>query len=204
VQLTRRPPARGFTLMELGVVIAITAILSAAFLPDFLEAARTRMTERAVEDVALIHDAASWYYVNQLNPSWPAQAGASCSAAADPLQTLFAGGYYGRNNPANPWARPYVAALELMPGTVDGCLFKLSTLIPDQLTGYFSGRVKQGGCDRNICGPTPAALNNPALTAGFTHCCAFAPRPNTGVVAGCMTPKKLVYLPGSPGQLRCQ
>ncbi|MBM4380031.1 MAG: prepilin-type N-terminal cleavage/methylation domain-containing protein [Deltaproteobacteria bacterium] len=199
MQLTHSP--RGFTLMELGVVIAITAILSAAFLPDFLEAARTRMTERAVEDVALIHDAATFFYVKQLDPVWPAQAGASCSPAADPLQTLFAGGYYGRSAPTNPWARPYVASLEQLPGTVDGCLFKVSTLIPDQLTGYFSGRVKQGGCDRSICGTTPAALNTPALTAGFTHCCAFAARPSTGVVAGCLPPRKLVY---AAGQLRCQ
>jgi len=201
VQLTRGGRARGFTLMELGVVIAITAILSAAFLPDFLEAARSRMAERSVEDVSLIHDAASWFYVNQPSPAWPAQAGASCSAAADPLQALFTGGYYGRNAPTNPWARAYVASLELMPGTVDGCLFKLSTLIPDQLTGYFAGRVKQGGCGRDACGPTPAALNNPALAAGFTHCCAYAPRPNTGVVAGCMPPNRLVYQGGS---LRCQ
>jgi prepilin-type N-terminal cleavage/methylation domain-containing protein len=209
--LLRPARRRGFTLMELGVVLAVSAILAAAIIPDFVEAARTRMAERTAEDVALIHDAARWYFVQTAAApgtppdTWPGQpSSGTCalSPGTDPLSVLVSAGYLAVR-PVNPWKQDYVLTLRAstLAGS-KGCLLQVTTDVPTQVAHAFSHVMPQGGCNGDSGNPNLCGAGTTAVPGGFTRCCTFLPRPGVGTVAGCTAPKSIVVQ--ADGTLKCQ
>ena len=207
MQLKRPAAPRGFTLLELGLVIGIISVLSAALLPSVLEAARTRMATRAAEEVRLIQEAARFYYLNPTNAAqgsvWPGQTNNTvCAQTKEPIQELFDRGALQRSapdpaNPAaapmmrNPWNQPYVTRLvsPLAGGTVDGCMVQVSTWVQRNVSAAFADAV-QGACD-NTCGVAP-----PAPPGEFDWCCVFTERPAGISSPGCPTGQVLKSGPG--------
>lgn len=206
----KRPSHRGFTLLELGVVIGIITVLSAAVLPSVLEAARTRMASRAAEEVQLIQEAARWYYLNPAafkDPTWPGQLAGTCTQTKDPLQELIDSGAVARSapdpaNPAaaatlrNPWNQPYLTRLatSMAGGTADGCMLQVSNWVQTNVAPAFADSV-QGSC--NDGADTPCGATPPAPQGEFRWCCAFTARPAGMSTPGCVFPNTKLQASGS-------
>lgn len=181
---------RGFTLIEMAVVVAIVAILAAAFIPDLIEAARTRMAEKAAEDVGKIQSAAQWYFAESVNLGapdegrWPGEGTSPLSAvngnrtcvaraAPDSAQDqLIADGYLQPAAFANPWNTPYF--VRLTPGAAvptEVCAFSVSTALPTVIANSFRSFLPQAAC----------VPNNDCLAAaavpGTSCCTSTIPKP---------------------------
>ena len=55
-RVRRQPSRRGFTLIELGIVIGVTAVLAAAIVPEIIETMRNGAAQKAAADVSVIHE----------------------------------------------------------------------------------------------------------------------------------------------------
>ncbi len=216
MKLTRRTRARrGFTLLELGIVIGVAAILAGAIVPDIIETMRNRMAEKAAGDVALIHDAARLFYVqNANNPNrWPGEnASGYCSTGYTKgkfLLDVLSGGYLtsgaGPANPMaqgsptfmqNPWAQAYEVSVYAPAGAVaPACLFGVSTSVPLTISEAFISYLPQSSCG---AGCPPSAT---ALPAGYVRCCSFVPKPGANLLQAC---NGKVPVPSGPGgTLKC-
>ncbi len=69
---------RGFSLIELAVVLTVMAILSTAAVPGMIAAARGKYGERLVADISNLQEAAEAYY-HQNGDQWPALSEGECS-----------------------------------------------------------------------------------------------------------------------------
>lgn len=205
---------RGFTLLELGIVIGVAAILAAAIVPDIIETMRNRMAEKAAGDVALVHDAARLFYVQNTNfPNrWPGEnASGFCAtnfSRGKFLNDMLGGGYLtGGGSPVNPLAvgleflqNPWGQAYEVSvyaPSAVanPACLFGVSTSVPGTVSNAFIAYLPQASCGLGC--PPPAA----ALPAGFVRCCSFVPKPGANLLQACNG--KVPVPTGPGGSLRC-
>lgn len=213
---SRRTRARrGFTLLELGIVIGVAAILAAAIVPDIIETMRNRMAEKAAGDVALVHDAARLFYVqNTANPNrWPGENAAGfCStnySRGKFLLDMLNGGYLtsgaGPTNPLgagspdflrNPWGQGYEVSVYAPTAVANpACLFGVSTSVPLSVSEAFISYLPQASCG---AGCPPAAA---ALPAGFVRCCSFVPKPGANLLQACGG--KVPVPTGPGGSLRC-
>jgi prepilin-type N-terminal cleavage/methylation domain-containing protein len=66
---------RGFTLVEIMIVVAIIALLAAIAVPNFLRARKRSQATRVLEDLRLIDSATDQYSIDTaktsgMNPSW--------------------------------------------------------------------------------------------------------------------------------------
>lgn len=179
--------SRGFSLIELGIVLGVSAILATAVLPDVIQAARDKMAERAAADVGVIQDAARWYFIQTLNDKlpanrgvWPGESGPnSCNMAVDGIARLVSRGYL-TSAPKNPWDFPYKVALvqqaTLGSGGIDpGCNFEVSTEVPKAVRTSFKNIVPLGQCNDQLdakfkCKGTPSSSDN-------VVCCSFINKP---------------------------
>lgn len=208
----RRRRRSGFTLLELGIVIGVAAILAAAILPDLIETMRNRMAERAAADAALIHDAARLYFVQATHPlygryRWPGeQTAGQCATGyleGNALFELTNGGYIasggGPANPTNqgpnfmrnPWGQRYYLSL-YAPSTTPApaCLFGVVTDVPEVVANAFISFLPQAACNPpgqangacTIVGQGGAA---PAVPAGFQRCCSYVPKPGAAFGGPC-------------------
>lgn len=175
----RRPlRANGFTLIELAVVVAIIAILSAAFVPDLIEASRTRMAQKAAEDVAQIHSAGQWYFTESVSAGapdtarWPGE-GVSPGGASDgnrtcvartgvapktPQEQLVAAGYLQGVAFTNPWGNPYLVTLNTSVATpTPVCGLRVSTALPTAVANAFTSFLPNAACtaSSDCAGGTP-------------------------------------------------
>lgn len=73
---------RGFTLIELAIVLAILAVLAGAAIPYAASQVRTQAAETVAREMLAVADAAKSYYV--ANAAWPASLGALQSAGSLP------------------------------------------------------------------------------------------------------------------------
>jgi type II secretory pathway pseudopilin PulG len=201
-----RPSSRGFTLLELGLVVGIITVLSAALLPSLLEAARGRMAARAGEEVKLLLEAGRWFYLNPPNLSspmrWPGQVAGSCVQNQEPLQELINTGAVPRSapdpaNPAaaptvrNPWNHPYVTSLTLPPngGLVEGCVLRVSTWVAVNVAPAFKEAV-EGACNEGA--DSPCGIQPATPPGEWRWCCAYAQQPSGPSMPGCVHPNRLV------------
>ncbi|MEN9796990.1 MAG: hypothetical protein RL653_686 [Pseudomonadota bacterium] len=202
-----RASARGFTLLELGIVIGVITVLSAALLPSVLEAARGRMAARAADEAKLVLEAGRWFYLNPTGLGapmrWPGQVpNSACVQGQEPLLELINTGALPRSapdpaNPAapptirNPWNHPYVTQLTLPPngGLVEGCVLRVSSWVAVNVAPAFKEAI-EGACNEGNempCGVQPAAPQGE-----WRWCCAYAQQPSGPSMPGCVHPKKLV------------
>lgn len=79
---------KGFTLIELVVVMAVMAVIAALMTPNMMEELNLRRAKLTIEDTTAIVDAARAYRV--ATTSWPGQGAGNCSNAITLLKT---GGY---------------------------------------------------------------------------------------------------------------
>ena len=219
----RARASRGFTLLELGVVLGVSAILAAALVPDIVEASRTKMAERAAEQAESIRDAARGYFVQSAGSvggsippnTWPGQRSSllcTLNPGTDPISLLVGKGLLA-GRPDHPWsgeARTYSISLRSPPlNSGTGCMLQITTDIPVALAEGFVNALPQAGCNSgatpNFCQLTgsPPVPALPVLDpARFTRCCVLVPKPGVGVVNGCPSPKSLVTDPVS-GSVSC-
>ena len=87
---------RGFTLVELMVVIVIIGLLATVVAINVMPAQDTARVKKAEADVALLEQAAEMYRLNKLE--YP--------ASGEGLQALVAAGFIKRL-PDDPWGNPY-------------------------------------------------------------------------------------------------
>ncbi|MGC4120209.1 MAG: type II secretion system protein [Myxococcales bacterium] len=222
--MKRRPTARGFTLIELGAVLAVTAILAAAIVPDFIESARNKMAQKAATDIATIHDAARWFYAQsyQADPTrfggdlgrWPGQTEHStCQDRSPPnegIKELFTT-HYLPTFPLNPWGKPYEARVfdsghPIYNGTARwGCSFEVGTDVPRQVTNTFLAFLPSGDC--NTGQPTPPCFTTTPQPVGgpWVRCCSVVPPPGAGwcqTPVGQTTPRPRID--PTDGRLKCR
>jgi prepilin-type N-terminal cleavage/methylation domain-containing protein len=113
---------RGFTLIELAIVMAVLAALTAAVAPVAIRQVEIRYAQRCGREMAAIQDAAKWYYVD--TRSWPPD-----------LATLRAQGYlHSAWGEATPWGTPY--QLASTPTTLS-----VSATVPEGVAGVVSQLV---------------------------------------------------------------
>ncbi|GEM_PF-3625677 len=90
--------ARGFTLMELMFVIAITAMLGSAIIPQLMTKAEVRRAEKTAEEMRSWLEAGLAYYA--ANNAWPADANTLVTNQYMPVSAL-----------TNPWGYSYTLAV---------------------------------------------------------------------------------------------
>ena len=213
--------SRGFTLLELGIVIGVSAILAAAIVPDLIETMRNRMAEKAAADVAVLHDAARLFYLQEkiIPYTWPGENSTGyCDNAyseGKAILQLLQGGYLtgggGPNTPMaydpqrflmNPWREKYEMHL-FRPTTTTSpaCLFGVSTNIPTGVADGFIAFLPMAAC--NAPGTaTPCPLVKGVLPpAGFSTCCSYVPKPGAAANGPCPMGQTVVNVGGN---LRCQ
>jgi prepilin-type N-terminal cleavage/methylation domain-containing protein len=208
---------RGFTLLEMGIVLAVAAILAAVVLPDFIETQRNKMAERAAEGLGVVFDAARWFRLQEPGGIWPGEDSPgsnpeSCTIGG-PTPTPGAGnfknalssdvgrGYVasGWNDPtstlyANPWGESLDPDLwRANPTSL--CMLRINTSVPKVVENAFIAYVPQGKCN-DI---TPTACDSIVPRTGYSRCCGFVPPPGVeaALQANCPSTSRFVVWDGA-------
>mgnify|MGYP000864364537 CR=1 FL=1 len=205
IQMSKRTNRRsGFTLLQLGIVLAVGAILAAAVMPEVIETEREKMIQRILLDVTVHADAARAFH--KQNGGWPGEAQWGCNPVPVSEQihatykNVVANQGYVPFDPlgeasiyANPWDHRYLIDIiqrqPLAPAPAV-CLLRISTLVPTGLQQAFLSLVPQGRCG-GACGAVAPA-------ADFVTCCAHVAPPglDAGVEFGCCGAPPLASLDG--------
>jgi type II secretory pathway pseudopilin PulG len=184
-----RRVSAGFTIIELGVVLAVMTVIASVALPDFIEMARNQLAKNAAAQVIQIQDGARTYFHQSVltggvpdapsNAKWPGEGVAnSCVTASAPMQKLIDDGYLSESARLNPWG--FTIGTELSPGPAGPlaavvCAFRVTTDVPTSVAQVVSTYLPGGICDPVACGDVPA----PA--AGYLRCCTRGPKPGIEV-----------------------
>lgn len=106
---TKRSSERGFTLVELMVVLFIIGLLATIVAINVLPSQDRAMTEKARSDIATLSQALEMYRLDNL--AYPASAeGLNALVTAPPTLAQpgrYRSGGYIKNLPQDPWGRPY-------------------------------------------------------------------------------------------------
>ena len=147
----RRDSERGFTLIELMIVVAIIAILAGILIPNFVNARAQAQTAACESNLRSIATALELYYAD--NQIYPTAAG----AAVQPSLLTSNGVAYLNNTPKDPAAQSGAATYALTTSQATGgspatytitCpgVHAGSTLAKVPLTGGASGTVCGTNC----------------------------------------------------------
>jgi prepilin-type N-terminal cleavage/methylation domain-containing protein len=145
---------RGFTLIELGLVIAVSGVLAMTLVPSLLKRAQAKQAQLVVDQVQIIQEAARWGFVEHPGePMWLGQpALEDCQGNAG--QALLEAGYLAPGAlTRNPWSKPYTAAV--VEGHADHpgrCHLRVSTEVPDGVHNLFRRSLPAVHCDEPING----------------------------------------------------
>jgi prepilin-type N-terminal cleavage/methylation domain-containing protein len=164
----------GFTLIELGVVIGISAILAVSVVPSAMERARLRVAEKATEDVSRLIEAARWFYVESRSDPlatdyhWPGTSPITCAPQGLPWRAdLAEKGFLPPTGSRNPWGRDYQLA-SIFGNSQLSCLLEVKTQVPSAVADAFISNLPGASC---------AAVG----ADGFKTCSATVPPPGGGV-----------------------
>jgi general secretion pathway protein G len=107
---TRRAPTRGFTLIEILVVIVILGVLAALIVPNVISRPDEARATVARSDIAAIMSALKLYRLD--NQRYPTNEQGLAALVAKPEQppvpANWKPGGYLEKMPKDPWGRPYV------------------------------------------------------------------------------------------------
>jgi prepilin-type N-terminal cleavage/methylation domain-containing protein len=214
--------SRGFTLLELGIVLGVSAILAVVVMPDFVESQRNKMAERTGEDVSGLFDAARWYWLDRATSSsggvWPGQqSNINCTAYYDQPRAkrdLFDNGYVTTDPNdqyatgfSNVWFHKYEFDT-YQKDTNTPCMLRISTNVPTVIAKAFIAFLPQARCKN-----PPGGLGLPQgdcdtgfAPQGFVRCCGMIPPPGAATyvtgAAVCGSGKRL-SVPVGGGAVTC-
>ncbi len=127
----RRAPRRGFTLMELLLVLVILGVLAALVVPKFTNRTQQARETAAKTDVSTIQGALDAFEIDTGRyPTTEEGLGALLTAPAN--VEGWRGPYLTRGLPKDPWGNPYVYRY---PGQRNTTGFDLSSTGPDGREG---------------------------------------------------------------------
>ena len=125
--ISLRPRARGFTLIEIMVVVVIIGILAAIVAPNIFDQPDRARIVKAKQDIAAIESALNLYKLdNFVYPS--TQQGIEALVAppqGDPPARNWKPGGYLKSVPKDPWGNPYQYLSPGVKGEID--LFSLGS-----------------------------------------------------------------------------
>ena len=99
---------RGFTLIEIMVVVVILAVLGALVVPKILENVDKARVTRAASDIRAIQTALDLYRLDNFKyPTTEQGLQALVSQPSDPTITNYRSGGYLPSLPKDPWNNPY-------------------------------------------------------------------------------------------------
>lgn len=120
-EIAEREEERGFTLVELMVVIVIIGLLATVVLINVLPSQDKAMVTKAKADIATLEQAMEMYRLD--NFSYPTGAEGLAALQSPPASALQSGSYrsggYIKNLPNDPWGRPYQMAVPGRNGPFD-------------------------------------------------------------------------------------
>lgn len=111
---------KGFTLLELAVVLAVVLTITTAAIPFFIRGAETTAAQKTAKEISDIQTAARWYYLT--NRAWPGS-----------IQALQSAGFLDPSSPpTNPWGHGYsissnsrsLTLATTVPGSIGGLLVR--------------------------------------------------------------------------------
>jgi prepilin-type N-terminal cleavage/methylation domain-containing protein len=199
----------GFTLLEMGIVLGVAAILAAVVLPDFVEAQRNKMAERTAAEMMVIIDAARAFRVANAAGRWPGSPGGDIQCRNDCVPNggtpqfsrgwfrndLTSGGFVPEDlNTSgrmltNPWGQDYEPCVWRNMGAAGGgnqpCMFVVSTNVPRELARMLENQLSQVRCmDRGNPGDIVCPGAGP-VPANMVRCCAVVQPPTLSNAVGC-------------------
>jgi general secretion pathway protein G len=99
---------RGFTLIEIMVVVVILAVLGALVVPKILENVDKARVTRAASDIRAIQTALDLYRLDNFKyPTTEQGLQALVTQPSDPTITNYRSGGYLPSMPKDPWNNPY-------------------------------------------------------------------------------------------------
>jgi general secretion pathway protein G len=138
--IVRRRGDKGFTLVELLVVIVVLAVLAAIVLPKFVDSSRRSKESALKSDLKLYRNAVTLFYTD--TGAYPA-ALSDLAATSAPASGKDSGGN-DKTITSGDWHGPYVQAIESDP--VSSSAFNYSTTSPNvgKVTSSASGNGLDG------------------------------------------------------------
>lgn len=101
--------SRGFTLIEIMVVVVILAVLGALVVPKILENVDKARVTRAKSDIQAIETALDLYRLDNFKyPTTEQGMQALVTQPSDPSITNYRSGGYLKSLPIDPWNNPYL------------------------------------------------------------------------------------------------
>lgn len=141
---------RGFSLIELCIVIGLLAFLAGSITPVFIKRVQVKAGEKTAQEMSVIQQAALSYYV--ANNAWPAS-----------IQALQSAGYL---NPSwvtnNPWQNAYTISS-------NATSFTVSTTVPQEWTSLVARDLPTSSVSGTIVGsavPAPGSAQSDSLPMG--------------------------------------